>query len=92
MLLDEEEIVKESVICFEENNQLYCQSKHFLHGIPRFLLVIFQDLTHESYFHGVKICIHSLTVNKHREIIDSLSKLRKAVSYLNSHIIPKDHF
>ena len=89
LLLANEEIIKENVICFENNNEFHCLSKHFHCGVYKFLIVIHQDLTYDAYFHGVKKSISILQVDKKRIVIDSLAKLSKAVTYLDN--LEMDH-
>ena len=68
---------------FENNDALFVQSVEFCNGVPSFLLKIYESLKFETYHHGVRCYV--TTLSKNRVIkIDKWSKFEEALHFLSS--------
>ena len=71
------------VVSFVHEESLYCQSKDFYQGIPRFVLVIHKDLKFEAYNHGVRTTVPTLS-KKRITRLDKWSNLKKVLEFLST--------
>ena len=68
---------------FENNDALFVQSVEFCNGLPSFLFKIYESLKFETYHHGVRCYV--TTLSKNRVIkIDKWSKFEEALRFLSS--------
>ena len=71
------------VVAFSDENILTVQSSKFVNGIPLFMSRIYNNLPFESFHYGVGCYISSLSKNR-INTVDSWSKLKEIIRYLNS--------
>ena len=63
-LINGEHRFETNTVSFEDENKLYCMSKSFNQGIPKFVIVILRNLKFEAYHLGVKTIISTLSKKK----------------------------